>query len=220
MTVEQVLAELRALATDADREGMKRFAIDDPTAFGVRTPELQKLAKRLGVDHALALRLWRTGQFEAKAVGARIADPAKMTPALMDRWAADLRSWADCDNACFYLFDKTPYAWTKALAWAARDEEFVKRAGFAVMAALAIHDKAVPDARFAPFFAAAKRAATDNRNFVKKAVSWALRQMGKRNAKLRDRALKTAEQIAKIDAPAARWIASDVRRELRKLNRE
>jgi 3-methyladenine DNA glycosylase AlkD len=216
MTYDEIMNELRAAGSDAGVASARHFGVNDDTVLGVRAPVLHKLAKRIGRNHAMAGRLWRSGVHEARSLAALIADPARTTAAQMERWVAGFTSWDTCDCFCFYLFDKTSLAWEKALAWSARDEEYVKRAGFALVASLAWHDKTAPNARFVPFFAAARRAAADNRNFVKKAVSWALRQMGKRNAALRARALKTAEQIAKIDAPSARWIASDVRRELTK----
>jgi 3-methyladenine DNA glycosylase AlkD len=160
------------------------------------------------------LKLWKSGSLEARALAALIDEPAKVTEAQMERWVRDFDNWAVCDTCCGYLFDKTPFAWKKAVQWSRRDEEFVKRAGYALMAWLAVHDKKAADAPFIKLLPHIKRGALDERNFVKKAVNWALRQIGKRNMALNKRAIQTAKEIRSIDTSAARWIASDALREL------
>jgi 3-methyladenine DNA glycosylase AlkD len=193
---------------------MTRFGIRVPNILGVSAPNLRKLARDIGKDHELAARLWRTGVHDARLLATLVDDPAKVTPRQMEQWARDFDSWAVCDAACGCLFDKTPYAWAQAVEWADRKEEYVKRAGFVLMAALAVHDKKAPDERLEAFFPLLVRHATDERNFVKKAVNWALRQMGKRNERLNRLAIRTAQDIRRLDAKAARWIASDALREL------
>jgi 3-methyladenine DNA glycosylase AlkD len=174
------------------------------------------MARKIGKDHALAGRLWRTGVYEARIVACLIDVPSEVTQRQMESWAAEFDNWAVCDGVCSNLFDKTPWAYAKAIAWSRRSEEFVKRAGFVLMAALAVHDKKAPDSRFGPFLAAIKREATDERNFVRKAVNWALRQIGKSRPGLRGRAIEVAQEIRRIDSKAARWIAADALRELTK----
>jgi len=213
--VSAVLARLRSLADPRNREGMIRFAVANENALGVSTPMLRRLAKEIGRDQALAEELWSTGVFEARALAALIGEPARVTEDLMERWAKDFDSWAICDGCCLALLHRTPFAHRKALAWARRDEEFVKRAGFSLMAVLAVHDKEASDAKFLKFFPAIKRASRDERNFVRKAVNWALRQIGKRNLQLNRAAIRAAEEIRAIDSPSARWIAADALRELK-----
>ncbi len=210
-----VLARLRSLAEPRNREGMIRFAVANENALGVSTPVLKKLAREIGRDQALAEALWKTGVFEARALASLIGEPAKVSEDLMERWAKDFDSWAICDGCCLALFGKAPFAHGKALAWSRRDEEFVKRAGFSLMAVLAVHDKAAGDAKFLKFLPAIKRQSRDERNFVKKAVNWALRQIGKRNLRLNQSAIAVSEEICTIDSRGARWIAADALRELR-----
>lgn len=213
-TCEQIIEKLQALGNPKAAEGAARFGIHAPGVLGVSAPDLRGLAKALGKDHSRAGQLWRTGLHDARVLAALIDDPAKVTPRQMDQWAKDFNSWAVCDAACCCLFDKTPHAWDKAVAWAGREPEYVKRAGFVLMAALAIHDKKAPDPRFEAFFPLMIRHAADERNFVKKAVNWALRQIGKRSGRLNRLAIQTAGQIRQIDSRPARWIASDALREL------
>jgi len=215
MTVHEILQELQGQANPTDAAGMARFGINTAKAFGIRIPVLRALAKRLGKDHKLAAELWKTGYHEARILAGMVDDPAQVTTAQMDRWTAVFNSWDLCDQVCMNLFDRTPHAWEKALTWSQSEEEFVKRAGYALMACLAVHDKRTADAQFTPFFAAIKRGATDDRNFVKKAVNWALRQIGKRNEALRQRAIRVAEEIARFENKGARWVAADALRELR-----
>jgi 3-methyladenine DNA glycosylase AlkD len=205
---------LKALGDPKNVAGMARFGIRGVKAYGVAAPDLHRLAKEIGRDHKLALDLWRTGVHDARALAALIDDPARVTRRQMERWATDFDSWAICDCVCSHLFDKTPYAWDKAREWTGRDEEYVKRAGFVLMATLAVHDKAAADERLEALFPYIVEHATDERNFVKKAVNWALRQIGKRNRRLNKLAVRTARQIGKIDSRAARWIAADALREL------
>ena len=194
---------------------MARFGITADRALGVRVPDLRRLARRLAPDHELALALWDTGVHEARILASMIDDPAAVTEPQMERWAADFDSWDLCDQCCGNLFDRTPFAAAKAAEWSGRDEEFVKRAGFALMAWMAVHRKDEPDEAFRAFVPFIEREAHDDRNFVKKAVSWALRQIGKRNARLRGAAIAAAERISRDESRAARWIARDVLRELR-----
>ncbi len=211
---DEVLEQLRSLGDPKNVEGMARYGIRVTKAFGVSAPNLRKLAKEIGRDHKLAAQLWRTGIHDARGLAALIDDPAQVTVQQMERWAKDFDSWAVCDCACGCLFDKTPYAWDKAAEWTARSEEYVKRAGFVLVATLAVHDKKTPDERFKSFLPLIVQHATDERNFVKKAVNWALRQIGKRGRCLNAAAVRTAEEIRSIDSRSARWIASDALREL------
>lgn len=213
-TCEEVIERLRSLGDLKAVAGAARFGIHVPNLLGVSAPNLRKLAQEIGSDHRLAAELWRTGVHDARILAALLDDPAKVTRRQMDQWAGDFDSWAVCDAACCCLFDKTPYAWDKALAWIGRNPEYVKRAGFVLMAALAVHDKRAADERFEAFLPLLVQHAADERNFVKKAVNWALRQIGKRNAHLNAFAIRTAESIRRIDSSAARWIASDALREL------
>jgi 3-methyladenine DNA glycosylase AlkD len=193
---------------------MGRFGIDTRNALGVTVTELRGLARRIGRDHDLAAALWQSEIHEARLLATMVDEPSSVTEAQMERWVSDITSWDLCDQLCGNLFDRTPYAFEKALGWSRRDEEFVKRAGFALMATSAVHRKDVSDARFEVFLPAISAQATDDRNYVKKAVSWALRQIGKRSPSLNRKAIATAREIERIDARAARWIARDVLREL------
>ena len=182
--------------------------------LGVSVPELRKLAKEVGRDHRLALSLWKTGIAEARIVAAFVDDPAAVTSAQMDRWVKDFDSWDVCDQACLSLFDKSPLAWQKIPRWAGREQEFVKRAAFALIAGLAWHDKQAADQRFTDLFPILMKGADDDRNYVKKAVSWAIRNIGKRNPKLNRAAVKLAKDIQRMDSKASRWVAADAMREL------
>jgi 3-methyladenine DNA glycosylase AlkD len=214
MTLAEILQELERHGDPANVAGMARFGIRTKKAFGVPTPVLRALARKIGKDHKLAGQLWRTGIHEARFLASLVDVPADVTERQMEAWAAQFDNWAVCDSVCGNLFDKTPWAYAQALAWSRRPEEFVKRAGFTLMATLAVHDKQAPDARFVPFFAAIKRGATDERNFVRKAVNWALRQIGKSRPGLRAAAIALAKDIREIDSKSARWIAADALREL------
>lgn len=209
-----ILKELRATADRTRLEGMRRFGIDTRKALGVTVSELRDLARRVGRDHDLAAALWESDVHEARILASMVDDPSLVTEAQMETWISDVDSWDLCDQLCGNLFDRTPFGFDKALEWSSREEEFVKRAGFALMACLAVHRKDLPDVRFEAFLPAISAEATDDRNYVKKAVSWALRQIGKRSRGLNGKTVATARQIERIDSRSARWIASDVRREL------
>lgn len=195
---------------------MGRFGINVSHAFGVSVSQLREFAKReIGrKDHDLAEGLWASGVHEAQILATLIDDPRQVTEAQMDRWVQDFDSWDVCDGACSNLFDKTPFAYDKAREWSSREEEFVRRAAFALMAALAVHDKKADDEAFLRFLPIIKNASVDERNLVKKAANWALRQVGKRNSRLNAAAIATAQEIGGLDSKSARWIASDALREL------
>ena len=212
--VRESLAWLERRGTKRNREGLARYAITAPKVFGVSVAMIRQLGKKLGRDHELALALWETGWYEARMLTAFVAEPERVTPAQMDRWARDFDNWAICDTLCFHLFDRTPHAWKKVEQWSRRREEFVKRAAFALLASLALHDKKAPDAPFARSLRLIEEAATDHRNFVKKAVSWALRSVGRRNRALHTPAVDVARRLAASDESAARWVGKDALREL------
>ena len=215
MTYQHILRILKSHYKPENIEGMARFGIVARKAYGVPTLALRKLAREIGKDHALAQRLWASGIHDARGLAALIDDPAEVTEDQMESWVADFDNWAVCDGVCLHLFRRTPFAHGKAIEWTARDEEFVKRAGFALMACLAVHDKRAGDRQFERFLPIIEREATDDRNFVRKAVNWALRQIGKRNLGLNRKAIERAERIRALDSRAARWIAADALRELR-----
>jgi 3-methyladenine DNA glycosylase AlkD len=213
--VEAVLAEMRARRNPKAVEGMARFGITAKNTLGISMPYLRSMARRLGRNHELAQGLWESRVHDARVLAALIDDPRQVTESQMERWVSDFDSWDVCDGCCGNLFDRTPFAYRKAVEWSGREEEFVRRAGYALMAELAVHDKKAPDGAFLRFFGAIERGSTDPRNFVKKAVNWALRQIGKRNLRLNKSALELARKIARKDTPSARWIASDAVRELK-----
>jgi 3-methyladenine DNA glycosylase AlkD len=213
-SVDSVLAFLKKHSSVRTREGMARYGIPSEEASGVSVADIRLLAKRLGRDHDLALALWETSSYEARMLTAFIDEPARVTPAQMDRWCRDFDSWAICDALCFHLFDKTPYAWGKIAKWSEARAEFARRAAFALLASVALHDKTAPDKLFLDSFSLIERAATDDRNFVKKAVSWALRGIGKRNAKLHAAALKLARRLSASKDSTTRWIGRDALRDL------
>jgi len=211
-----VIRRLEAKGDGANVAGMARFGIRPQTrVLGISMVALRRLARELGRDHALAGELWRSGIHEARLLATIVDEPTSVTEAQAERWVRTLDSWDICDQLCGNLLWRRPFAVAKAVEWSERDAEFVKRAGFALMASLAVHDKAAPDGTFERFLPVIRREATDDRNFVKKAVNWALRQIGKRNQRLREKAIAAAERIAKIDSRSARWIAADALRELR-----
>ena len=214
MTYEQVLTRLKRLANSENVAGMARFGINSKGTLGISIPTLRRLAREIGRDHELALRLWKSGFHEARILAGFVADPAKLTEALAEQWVNGFDSWDVCDQVAA-LLEHVPFARKKIRQWAASDREFVKRAAFAMIAGLAVHDKAAADAQFEPFLRLIRRASTDNRNFVKKAVNWALRSIGKRNRRLNLRAVAVTKEIARMDSNAARWIAADALRELR-----
>lgn len=215
MTVQEILQRLESLGTPENIAGMARYGIKTEKAFGVSAPELKKLAKEIGRHHALALALWATKVHEARAVAYLIDNPQQVSPAQMDAWAADFDNWAICDGTCGHLFRRTPFAYEKAFAWAEREEEFVRRAGIVLMASLAVHDKKADDAKIERFLPFLEKYADDERNFVKKSVNWALRQIGKRSIYLNKKAIVTGNRIKARNTKPARWIASDALRELK-----
>lgn len=210
----EVLRKLKKLGSEKDRQGMSHFGINTENAYGVSLYKIRPFAKEVGKEHKLALELWKSGIHEARIMASMIDEPEKVTDAQLEKWVKDFDSWDVCDQVCSNLFDKTEFAYKKAFEWSKREEEFVKRAGFVMMACLAVHDKQAADKDFDEFFPVIIREATDERNFVKKAVNWALRGIGKRNKDLNRKAVSTAKKIQKIDSKAARWIASDALREL------
>jgi 3-methyladenine DNA glycosylase AlkD len=210
----QALTWLERKGTKKNRDGMARYAIVSDKAFGVSVGELRLYAKQLGKDHALALALWKSGWYEARMLAAFVDEPDRVTPTQMNAWAKDFDNWAVCDHVCFHLFDKTPHALKKVEQWSDRRDEFVKRGAFALLAAVALHDKHAPDASFTKGLELVERAATDDRNFVKKGVSWALRGIGHRNAALRARATGVATRMLESESAAARWIARDTIKDL------
>lgn len=215
MKLGQVLRELRSKANPKNVEGMARFGISSEGTLGISIYDLRPMAKRIGNDHKLAAELWSSGIHEARLLAGFIDEPEEVTGRQMEDWAADFDSWDLVDQVCSSLFDQTDLAYSKAFEWSEREEEFVKRSGFVLMAALSVHDKAASDKEFEKFLPIIKREATDERNFVKKAVNWALRQIGKRNLALNKKAIEAAEEISKMDSRSARWIASDALRELK-----
>ena len=213
--VEQVLAELRSVADPTRLPGMMRVGINVDRALGVSIPNLRKLGRRHRTDHALALALWETEVHEARILASMVDDPALVTRDQMEDWVADFDSWDLCDQVCSNLFDATPFATEKVREWTRRPEEYVKRAGFTLIAALAAHDHSSPDRAFIAWFPVIRRGASDERNYVKKAVNWALRGIGKRNLALNAAAIAEAEVLAASEHRSARWIAHDALRELR-----
>ena len=214
MSKNEVIEELKSLGDKDSLEGMARFGIKFKECYGVRIPALRKLAGKLKKDHKLAKELWLTGVHDALILATMIADPKLMTEELMEKWVVDFYSWDICDQCCKNIFKDTGFAFKKAIEWTQRPEEFVKRAGFVMMCEIAVHDKNARDEDFGEFFPIIIRESTDERNFVRKAVNWALRQIGKRNPSLRLKALKVAYEILAIDSRTSKWIASDAIREL------
>ena len=214
--VKGTLAALEALGTARDRDGLVRYGIVAPKAYGVAMAKIQALAKQIGPNHDLALALWQTGWYEARLLTAYIDEPDRVTRTQMDRWCRDFDNWGVVDTICFKLFDRTPHAWGKVTQWASQRGEFQKRAAFALLASLAGHDKTSGDAPFIDGLRLIEAAADDDRNFVKKGVNWALRRIGTRNAALRAAATETAARLAESPQPSARWIGKDALRELKK----
>lgn len=214
-TYDSIIKELKSLRNPKNIEGMARYGINSPTTLGLCMPDLMRIARETGKDHELAQRLWKSGIFEARIVAFMIDEWKLVTEHQMEHWAKDFDNWAIVDGCCGHLFDKTPFAYKKAVEWSKRKEEFVKRAGFVMMATLTVHDKKAEDEKWLRFFPLIVKAATDERRYVMKSVNWALRQIGKRNRRLNKIAIETAERIRKLDSKSARWIASDALRELR-----
>jgi len=214
VTYVEILKKMKSYYKPENLAGMARFGINVEKAYGVPTPVLWRMARQIRGDHALAERLWQSGIHDAKILASFADDPAQVTEEQMERWARDFDSWDVVDQCCNRLFRRTSCAHRKALEWTSRQEEYIKRAGYVLMACLAVHDKEAKDSIFERHLRLVKKGATDERNFVKKAVNWALRQIGKRNLRLRESAIKTAKQIQKLDSKSARWIAADALREL------
>lgn len=212
--VENVLKKLRAKGRPDQLKGMAQYGMVTERRLGVSVPEMRKIAKDLGKDHKLAIELWKTKIPDAMTVAGMIDEPEKLTDKQMDDWVKDINSWDVCDQVCMNLFEKTPLAWNKIFEWSRREEEFVKRTAFSLVACLAWHDRQAEDNRYIKLLPIIEREATDERNFVKKAVNWALRNIGKRNLDLNRAAIETAKRIQLVDSKAARWIASDAIKEL------
>lgn len=212
--VATAIAELRRLATKKTLDGMARYAIPADKAFGVAVSDIQKVAKQVGRNHELAEQLWKTGWYEARMLCAYLDEPERVTSAQMDRWCRDFDSWAIVDTICFVLFDRTPYAFDKIIKWSSKKKEFEKRAAFALLACVALHDKHTEDEPFAQCLPLIEKAATDERNFVKKGVSWALRGVGRRNRRLHAESVALAKRLAASADNTARWIGKDVLKDL------
>jgi len=226
MNYDEVIKQLRSMGDPKNIEGMGRFGIKTENNLGNSVTTLRNFAKKIGKDHDLAVKLWDSGIRDAGMVAACIEDPTTISENQVDRWVNGFDSWDICDHCCGHLFDKTPFAYKKAKEWTLRKEEFQKRAGFSLMAWLAVHDKKTGDLEFEKFLTIIKRESTDERNYVRKAVNWALRNIGKRNITMNKKAIEISREIRKIDSKSARWIASDAIRELtsekvkQKLNRK
>jgi 3-methyladenine DNA glycosylase AlkD len=214
MDYDEIITKLHSLANPENVKGMARYGINTDNTLGISIYQLRPLAKQIGTNHALALRLWDAQIHEARLLGCFIDDPAKVTSEQMDAWAEDFDSWDICDQACTSLFDLSPLAYDKVFQWAGQEKEFIRRGAFSLIAGLAVHDKTATDQTFEDFLRLCITYSTDERNYVKKSVNWALRNIGKRNIPLNKKALQTAEKIKKIDSRSARWIASDAIREL------
>jgi 3-methyladenine DNA glycosylase AlkD len=211
---KEIISNLKENARPDQLSGMKRFGMSTENRLGLSMPFLRKMAKEIGKDHELALKLWDTGIAEARILAALVDDPKMLTEEQMEDWVKNIDSWDVCDQLCMNLFEKSPLAWKKIDDWAKRPEEFVKRTAFSLLACLAWHDKKTEDNKFTELFPLIVQASTDERNFVKKSVNWALRNIGKRNLNLNRAAIVTAMQIKNLNSKAARWIASDAIREL------
>ncbi len=217
MQIEEILAELARLGSEVNRAGMARFGIQTASAFGVPVREIRRIARACGRDHELALRLWQTGFHEARILATVVELPAAVTAVQMNAWVRDFNSWDLCDQCCGNLFDRTPFAWDRAAQWSRRKPEFEKRAGFSLMAGLARHDRVADDSAFVALLPLIEAQSGDERNYVWKAVNWALREIGKRNAALRFESIDCANRILARNTRAGNWIARDALRELMKL---
>jgi len=205
---------LEAASSEKVRRGLSRFGIDAPSAIGVSVQKIRQIARGIGSDHALAEKLWREGTYEMRLIAVFIDDPAKVTIAQMNRWCGDFRDWATCDTACFCLFDQSPHALGRVRAWAKRRGEFQRRAAYALLASIALHDQALPDEKFLTLFPLMRHGAEDDRNFVKKSVSWALRSIGSRSPALHASALALARELSGSDQAPSRWVGKDALRDL------
>jgi len=216
--VKDILAELKRRGSQRNVDGMARYGITVPNGkiFGVSVGTLRDMGKRIGRDHALGLALWDTEWYEARMLAAFVDEPARVTPAQMNAWCRDFDNWAICDHCCFHLFDKTPHAYKQVPVWAKRKPEFERRAAFALIASLSTHDEKADSAQFVKFLPLIERAATDDRNFVKKGVSWALRGVGRRSPELHAKSVALATKLAASKESSARWIGNDALRDLNK----
>nr|AIA17400.1 DNA alkylation repair enzyme [uncultured bacterium] len=219
-TTDEVLKEMKKISSPKALAAQERFAIRSVNNIGMTTPQMRVLAKRIGKNHRLALELWKTKIHEARHIATMIADPRQTTEKLMEEWLRDLNSWDIVDGCCSSLFRKTPVAFEKAVEWSRREKEFEKRAGFTMMAMLAVHDKKAEDKKYEAFLLYIKKESSDERNFVKKAINWALRQIGKRNERLCRKAIAVAKEIYRKGDMSSRWIATDALRELEKYREE
>ncbi|WP_037574020.1 DNA alkylation repair protein [Sporocytophaga myxococcoides] len=214
--LEKVLSQLKSQARPENLPALSKFGINTEKALGISIPVLRKIAKDHKKDHLLAIELWKTDIHEARILASMIDDFSLVHEKQMDLWVKDFNSWDLCDQVCFNLFRKTPFAFEKAMAWTEEEDEFVRRAGFVLIATLAVHDKKADDERFTPLFPLIEKHSNDERNFVKKAVNWALRQIGKRNEKLCNEAIAVAKRIKEMDSKSAKWIAGNALVELNK----
>jgi 3-methyladenine DNA glycosylase AlkD len=214
MKFEEIIKKLESLSDQEAVKGMARYGINPRNNLGVSIYKLRPIAKEIGKDHELAIKLWNSDIHDARLLACFIDDPNKITSEQMDLWANDFDSWDICDQVCTSLFDINPLAWTKVFEWAKRDEDFVKRGAFALIAGLSVHNKKASDEKFERFFPIIKNHSTDNRNYVKKSVNWALRNIGKRNLRLNKKAIELSKDILKIDSSTAKWIARNALKEL------
>ena len=215
-TAIEIITVIKKISTP---EGIKKkayFGITEVGNYGMTALQIKAIAKKIGKNHSLALELWRTSVHEARHIAVLIADKKLVTEKLMENWVKDFNSWDIVDDCCSKLFCKTPFAYEKAKEWSGRKKEFEKRAGFALMALLAVHDKEMNDTEFEKYFPFLLRESDDGRNFVRKAVNWAIRQIGKRNERLCKKAIKLSEEIWKKEDKSSRWIATDALQELKK----
>jgi 3-methyladenine DNA glycosylase AlkD len=219
-SVNEVLLAMKKVSSAKAIAKQAHFGISTSNSYGLTTPQSKAIAKKIGKNHPLALQLWKTNIHEARHIAALIADPALTDEKLMEKWLKDFSSWDTVDGTCSYLFRKMPCAYEKAMEWTTREKEFEKRAGFTMMAQLAVHDKKAADKMMEQFLVPIIRESSDPRNFVRKAVNWALRQIGKRNERLCMKAIAAAKKIQKKNDPSSRWIAADALRELEKYRRE
>jgi 3-methyladenine DNA glycosylase AlkD len=214
MNSNQIISDLKKLKNLSNIEGMARFGINPKSALGISIPHLRKTAREIGKNHKLALDLWESGIHEVRILATMIDEPEKVTKSQMDKWVKDFNSWDLCDQCCNNLFGKTPFAIEKSFQWVEREEEFVRRAGFVLMAVLSVHNNEMNDEQFIAYFSIIERYSGDERNFVKKAINWALRQIGKRNINLNKEATSVCNRLLESNSKSAKWIANDALREL------
>jgi len=215
MNYEEIITKLKSLSDPIAVIGMARYGINPKNNLGISIYKLRNIAKEIGKDHDLALKLWGSGIHDARLLACFVDKPNLVTEKQMDLWASAFDSWDICDQACTSLFDLSPFSWKKVFEWAKSNEEFVKRGAFSLIAGLSVHDKESKDEMFEKFSPLILKHSVDERNYVKKAVNWALRNIGKRNIVLNKKMIKLAEEIYTIESKSARWIASDALRELK-----